>query len=123
MNTRPVVRAASLFLFHTPDLVRYGSKPRREIEKDPQLLHRITTSLRTYDEAVAYRPNQVFVGARALETLWDESLEPWYQNPDDSGAPWGQDGRIVPQAEFYLLLKASDEFKLVDLDGSFIRSA
>ncbi|MPZ70106.1 MAG: glycine reductase [Actinobacteria bacterium] len=121
-GTPAVIKAASLFLFHTPDLVRYGSKPRREVEKDPELLGRITQRLRTFEETIAYAPNQVFVGGMAPESLWDHP-EPWFRSPVDRAEEWGKDGRIVPQAEFYLLLKASDDFKLVDLDEDFMRSA
>lgn len=117
-----VVRSASLFLFHTPDLVRYGSKPRREMEKDPELLSRLTERLRTYEEAVAYAPNQVFVGGLAPEDLWDHP-EPWFENPVASAPHSAPDGRIVPQSEFYLLLKASDDFGLVELDPRFIADA
>ena len=117
----PVIRAASLFLFHTPDLVRYGSKPRREIDKDPELLGRITDRLRSYEEAVAYAPDQVFVGGMAPESLWDHP-QPWFQHPSEEASAWGRDGKIVPQSEFYLLLKASDDFHLIELEASFLRS-
>jgi len=33
----PVVRNCAFCLVHTPDLVRYGSKPRRELAADPSL--------------------------------------------------------------------------------------
>ena len=54
MSPRAAVAATSLVLDHVPDLVRYGSKPRRETARWPQ----ITTSLRGFDDAVAYPPNQ-----------------------------------------------------------------
>lgn len=118
----PVLKRPALFLFHTPDLVVYGSKPRREGAKDPQLLDRIRANLRSYDDAVAYLPNQVFIGNVEPESLWDHP-EPWYQNPHPSPESWGPDGRIVPQEEFYLLLKASDSFGLVLLEESFVSAA
>lgn len=118
----PVVKAASLSLFHTPDLVRYGSKPRREIVKDPGLLGRINGHLRSYDDAVAYAPNQVFVGAMEPDRLWGHP-EPWVDNPVEGASAWGRDGRIVPQDETYLLLKASDDFQLIKLDASFVEAA
>ncbi len=33
----PVIRGVRFFLAHTPGLVRYGSKPARELGKDPGL--------------------------------------------------------------------------------------
>ena len=38
---RPVIRGSAYCLAHVPDLVRFGSKPRREIVADPQLLPRL----------------------------------------------------------------------------------
>ena len=49
MSPRAAVVATSLVLDHVPDLVRYGSKPRRVTARWPE----ITTSLRTFDDAVA----------------------------------------------------------------------
>ena len=69
---RASVTHASLVLEHVPDLVRYGSKPSRE----PAKLDALQGSLRTFDEAVAYAPNQVFVGnlspeAGQCQSCWD----------------------------------------------------
>ncbi len=61
-NVKPVVKGVSYFLDHVPSMVRHGSKPSREIEKDPSLLTRVLGHLSTYDKAVAYPPNQVFIG-------------------------------------------------------------
>ena len=55
MSARAAVVATSLVLDHVPDLVRYGSKPRRESTRWPE----IAPSLRSFDDAVAYPPNQV----------------------------------------------------------------
>ena len=67
MTRRAAVTASSFVLEHVPDLVRYGSKPRRETQQ----LEAIAASLRTYDSAVAYAPNQVFIGALEPEDLWE----------------------------------------------------
>ena len=53
-------------LEHVPDLVRYGSKPDRERAR----FAAIRSKLRTYEEAVAYAPNQVFTGNLRPEDLW-----------------------------------------------------
>ena len=38
---KPVIKASAYTLAHAPDLVRYGSKPAREIEKKPEILQKI----------------------------------------------------------------------------------
>lgn len=69
LSPTPAILNASYALAHAPDLVRYGSKPVREIGRDPSLLARINGSLRPWDEVVAYPPNQVFIGNLAPEDL------------------------------------------------------
>ena len=51
---QPVIKGVRYQLGHAPGLVRHGSKPSREIEKDPALLDSIMAHLRSYPEAVAY---------------------------------------------------------------------
>jgi betaine reductase len=105
---RTAVTHASFVLEHVPDLVRYGSKPRRENGKLPALLD----SLRAFDEAVAYAPNQVFVGNLAPEDLWDRPRQ-WWQHPIDDAPVEGPTGEIMRQTDFYDLLAEVDRFDLV----------
>ncbi len=73
-----VVRGARMVLAHTPGLVRHGSKPARELGRDPGLLDRLTASLRAYGAAAAYPPNRVFLGALVPDAL--SSLpRPWFE--------------------------------------------
>ena len=58
----PVVKGAAYFLGHVPGLVRYGSKPAREIERTPDYLDRVLGGLQSFPQAVSYRPNQIFIG-------------------------------------------------------------
>jgi len=105
--TTPAILGASLTLQHVPDLVRHGSKPARE----PDLLPRLLTSLRTYDDAVAYPPHQVFIGNLSPRALRDLP-RPWWRDappaPED-----GPSGQIVDEATFYEWLAALDRFELV----------
>ncbi len=114
----PVVKGVSYVLAHTPDLVRYGSKPVREIPKEPDLLEKINSRLRGYEEAVAYPPHQVFIGALPPENLW-ESEQPWFQHPLEGAQRFGPFGEILPQSEFYGLMKVVDEFDLIKLEETF----
>ncbi|NLY39564.1 MAG: glycine reductase [Firmicutes bacterium] len=114
----PVVKGVSYIIAHVPDLVRYGSKPAREIAKDPALLEKINASLRSFDQAKNYPPHQAFIGNIKPEALWD--LErPWFEHlladsPRESA--WGE---IMPEDEFYGLLKIVDVFDLIDLTSEF----
>lgn len=119
-NTKPVVRGVSYFLAHVPSMVRHGSKPSREIEKASSSLTLILEHLRTFDEAVAYSPNQVFIGNLDPDDLWHISL-PWYQNPIPNASRWGPFGEITPEEEFYGVMKICDEFGLLLLEENFVQ--
>ena len=72
------IHGCSLVLAHAPDLVQHGSKPAREIAATQDgLLDRINGALRTYDDALAYAPNQAFVGNLRPEELWDVERPRW----------------------------------------------
>jgi betaine reductase len=105
---RAAVTHASLVLEHVPDLVRYGSKPSRE----PSKLDALRGSLRSFDDAVAYGPNQVFIGNLPPEDLWDRPRN-WWEHPVDDASAAGSTGEIMPQAAFYDLLAEVDRFDLV----------
>lgn len=114
----PVIKAVSYSLAHTPDLVRYGSKPERELRKDPKLHEQIASHLRIFNDACAYPPNQVFIGSMPPESLWD--LErPWWKSKDNGASRFGPFGEIMPEAEFYGLLRFADEFDLILLEEAF----
>jgi betaine reductase len=108
VTRRAAVVAASFVLEHVPDLVRYGSKPSRE----PQRLEALTAALRSFDEAVAYPPNQVFLGNLAPRTLWDVPRD-WWRHPVETARPDGPSGELMPQDRFYELLVELDRFELV----------
>ena len=105
-------------LGHAPGLVRHGSKPAREIEKDPALLQSITAHLRPYAEAVAYAPNRAFLGGLYPDDLADLQ-RPWFPGNGESQR-WLSHGEIMPEEELIGLLKISDAFELVWLEEGFI---
>jgi len=47
MPSRAVVRNAAFCLAHVPDLVRYGSKPRRELAAHAEEAERVSRGLRS----------------------------------------------------------------------------
>jgi betaine reductase len=105
---RAAVVAASLVLEHVPDLVRYGSKPSRE----PAQLDRLRAALRPFEQAVAYPPNQVFIGNLPPEDLWERQRE-WWRRPVDAATPSGPTGEVIDQGRFLDLLAEIDRFDLV----------
>jgi betaine reductase len=119
MSDYPVVQAYSYMLVHTPELVRYGSKPRREIKYHPDLGPKIEAHLRNFEAAVAYPPNQVFIGNMHPEEL-AEREEPWWQNPVPEAEREGRYGPFMNQLEFYAFLKMLDQFNLVWFKADFI---
>ena len=69
-HTRKVViSSAKNFLAHTPGLVRYGSKPIREIDNNPNTLQTIKEHSRGFTDAVSYPPNQVYIGGISVDNL------------------------------------------------------
>ena len=104
------VYGASLTLQHVPDLVRYGSKPGREAARAQEL----AAHLRSFEDAVAYPPNQVFIGNLDPQDLWDRP-RPWTDAPVQDASPRGGHGELIDQRTYYELLAASDRFELVRL--------
>lgn len=110
MSYLPVVRNAAYSLLHVPDLVRFGSKPWREIEKDASLKARLQARLRTFEQAACYPPNRAFIGAITPDELAGIT-RPWHAvAPDAPGgaAGTGQFGEIVPQELAYAILQQAD---------------
>ena len=103
---------------HAPGLVRYGSKPFREIAKSPALANDIASHLRSFEDAVAYPPNRAFLGSLYLDSLRDIE-RPWFQWRD-YGERRQPHGEIMPEAEFYGLLKLADAFDIVWLEARFL---
>jgi len=109
-NGNPVIRNCSQCLVHVPDLVRYGSKPRREIQKDTSVLAQVAASLRAFEEAERYPPNQTFIGNLTPDAL-SALPRPWYRPEalEQHGRPTtGPFGEIISQDLFYAVLKCAN---------------
>ena len=119
-TAQPVIRGVRFFLAHTPGLVRYGSKPSRDIDVDPTVADVLQARLRGYADAVAYPPNQTFLGAMHPDALGDLPA-PWYGHTG-CGERWGPHGEIMPEEEFYGWLKIADAFDLVSLETGLVES-
>ena len=120
-NSKPVVRDVTYFLAHVPSMVRHGSKPSRELVKDPTLVTPFLDHLWSFDKAVAYPPNQVFIGNLDPDDLVQKIRSPWYKNLLPRASRWGAFGEIMPEEEFYGIMKICDEFDVFLLEEGFIK--
>ncbi len=112
----PVIQACSYILVHVPGFVRYGSKPSREIADSPgAALSVLENHLRIYEDAVAYPPNQVFIGNLHPDSL-NGIEQPWHRHPLSDASRYGVYGEIMPQEEFLGLMKLADDFDLIWLE-------
>ena len=120
-----IIRECANVLVHLPDFVRHGSKPSREIKKHPDLEGKIRDRLRTFEDAVRYAPNQVFIGNMEPDTL-RTLAQPWFRhllNRDRALGRTGPFGEFMPQEEFFALLKAATDessYDLVWLESRFL---
>jgi betaine reductase len=79
------------------------------------LLPILDKHLRSFEAAVEYPPNQVFIGNMTPDGL-NEIEQPWYEHPLKGASRHGTFGEIMPEDEFLGLLKLADEFDLVWFD-------
>jgi len=114
-----VIKGAACLLAHTPGLVRHGSKPSRELPSEGPLPEEFTRALRPYAAAVAYAPNQTFIGNLAPDAL-AELPQPWWQHPLEGATAEGPFGVILPEALFLGWLQAADDFELVQLAADLV---
>ena len=121
-GSAPVIKGVAYCLAHVPDLVRLGSKPSRDIPIEPTVLDMIHRHLRDFDDAVAYPPHQVFIGNMRPDDLKDVP-KPWFDNPTADAKRTGPFGEVMPQAEFYGLMKMCDQFDLMFLEEGFLEEA
>lgn len=122
MSQVPVVKGVACVLAHVPALVPLGSKPWRELAKDSALLGAVRGHLRDYSEAVAYGPNQAFIGNLRPQALFD-APQPWWQHPLAEAPRAGRFGEVLPEEEFWGLLKLADDFDLLHLDEQVAAAA
>lgn len=121
-NVRAVIKGVAYFLAHVPSMIRHGSKPSREILKDPSLLNSVLDHLWSFEKAVSYPPNQVFIGNLDPDDLL-RIPTPWYKNLRSNGSRWGAFGEIMPEEEFYGIMKMCDEFQLMLMEEGFLKES
>jgi len=112
----PIIKTCAYVLVHVPGFVRHGSKPSRDLAASGEpLLEALEGHLRSFEEAVAYPPNQVFIGNLHPDRL-NGIEQPWYGHPLKGASRSGLYGEIVPEEEFIGLMKLADDFDLLWLE-------
>ncbi|MGH9188851.1 MAG: glycine/sarcosine/betaine reductase complex component C subunit beta [Acidimicrobiales bacterium] len=115
-----VIPAATQVLAHVPGLARHGSKPSRELAKNPAVEAAFAAALREFDEAVAYPPHQAY-----LNTIHPRDLPPRPYQPGAvvSASRWGRAGELMPEHELLGLAATVDEFGLLVLSDELADEA
>lgn len=119
---KAVVRAAAYALVHAPDMVlTHGTTITTERQGNPEseFLKELPKHLRSFEEAVAYAPNQCYIGNITPEQL-AQLKQPWYENGLEQADRFGKFGEIMPLDEFIGLMKLADAFDLVMVESSFL---
>ncbi len=120
-GNQPVIKAVRYFLSHTPGLVTHGSKPAREIVREAAVSERIRERLRSFEDALSYPPNRVFLGSIYPDEL--KSLQrPWFAVRQDTERRQ-RHGEFMPEEEFYAVMKLCDLFGLLWLEEGFLGTA
>lgn len=117
-----VLKAASYVLVHAPDMVLHNGTTQtteKVVNPGSEYLINLPRHLRSYEQVVAYAPNQTYIGNMTPEQL-GRMEQPWTDKPVEGAGRQGKYGEIMPQDEFLLLLQACDMFDLVQLDRDFV---
>ena len=119
---KSVIKGASYILAHTPDMVLWNGTTQtteRIVNPESEYLKELPAHIRTFDQALAYWPNQVYIGNKTPDEL-AQIPQPWYDKTCEVNARYGRFGQMMPQEEFLLLMQACDVFDLVKLDREFV---
>lgn len=118
------IKGASYVMVHAPDLLIHNGSTQvgaRLENPEHEYLKAIPKYLRSFEDAVNYPPNQVYIGNMSHDDLTGIP-EPWFKNAKASSTK-GPFGQIMSQAEFYILMKHADVFELVCLSQEFTKEA
>lgn len=117
-----VIKGTSYVLVHVPDMVMENGVTQvmeRIVNPDGDYLKEAPKHLRSYEDALAYYPNQVYIGNYAPEDL-DQVEFPYYDKKAEKNGRFGPFGEMMPEEEFYLLLQIADDFDLVKLNKDYV---
>lgn len=117
-----IIKGTGYALAHTPSMLIHNGSTQvteRIVNPDSEYLKEMTNHLRSYQDVVDYWPNQVYIGNGSLED-YSKVEFPYYDKKMDGANRYGKFGEIMPEAEFLLLVQASDVFEVVLLEKEFV---
>lgn len=117
----PVIKAASYVLVNAPDMVIHNGTTQtaeRKANPESEYLKKLPEHLRSFEDVVAYYPNQTYIGNFDPVSL-TEMPKPWFDKKMENASRSGRFGEIMPQDELYGLMKVCDSFDLVLLEKEF----
>ena len=117
-----VIKGTSYVLVHVPDMVMQNGTTQateRVVNPESEYLKELPSRLRSYEDVLAYYPNQTYIGNYTPDELAEVEF-PWYDKKAERNDRYGKFGEIMPQEEFYLLMQICDDFDLVKLDKDFV---
>jgi glycine/sarcosine/betaine reductase complex component C subunit beta len=112
------IEGVAYSLAHVPDLVRFGSKPLRELRDNSGLRTEFAEHLRDFPAAVAYAPHQVYIGNIEPEKLRDLP-QPWHEKLIEGATVQGRFGDLIDQNKVYALLAGADQFELISFESQW----
>lgn len=121
MSKNAVIKGTSYVLVHTPEFVIHNGTTQtteRLVNPDSTYLAALPNHIRSYEDAVAYPPNQVFLGSKKPEILSGIEM-PWCNTKLADAKRFGTYGELMPEDEFYGLVAICDVFDLVILETDF----
>ncbi|MDD7761790.1 MAG: glycine/sarcosine/betaine reductase complex component C subunit beta [Ezakiella sp.] len=126
-----VNKGSSYVLMHCPDMVLHNGttqtsaqfiidhdKDEAKRDAERKYLESVPSHLRSFEEAVSYYPNQIYIGNERPEVLADLEM-PWTNHKMENADRHGKYGEIMPQDEFIAMIKIVDVFDLVLLEAGF----
>ncbi|WP_422446681.1 glycine/sarcosine/betaine reductase complex component C subunit beta [Thermoanaerobacterium sp. DL9XJH110] len=118
----PVISGAGYILVHTPNIMMAAGTTQllEKYNEKSEYCRRAPEHIRSFKDALAYPPNQAYIGNITPEELKNHK-RPWYENLLQDARRFGPYGEIMPEDEFYGLMAISDAFDLVILEKSFAR--
>ena len=119
---KSVIKGTGYILAHGPDMMLHNGTTQtieRIVNPDGEYLKQLPDHIRSFEDVLAYYPNQVYIGNITPDEL-AEVPQPWHDKACPVNERYGRFGQIMPQEEFLLLMDACDVFDLVRMDTEFV---
>lgn len=121
MSKNAVIKGNSYVLIHAPDFMMQNGTTQsmeRIVNPGSEYLKALPSHIRSFEQAVSYPPNQVYLGRLRPEELNDYE-PPWYDKEVKDANRFCKYGELLPEDEFIGLIKICDVFDLVILEKNF----